>query len=165
MPTTSDHDYKMRDGFTLAEKAIARLLLLALVFVGALGVYLTSPVAAVAYLAISGVAGLLLVYAILCVRCPYPYHYNDCLFFPYRLLTVFRNRQPLGSRRGVNIGTTLVVAILALAPQYWLIQRPAFLAAFWAIAVALGSVFIFRFCRGCRNGACALCRNTDSPSI
>lgn len=146
----------LKDGFTWYEKLLTRGLLAGMIGVGAVGVWVASPGAAIGYLAFAAVGGLLVVYGLLCVYCPYPYQHADCLFFPYPLVS------RVAPQRAGAIGPVrklLLVAVsagLVLVPQYWLWGNWPLLAAFWLLAAALATVFPSYYCRRCRHVRCPL---------
>lgn len=87
-----------KDGFAWQEKLLVRAGLASLLCVGTIGIGRENLAVAVGYLLFALVGGLLLVYDFLCVYCPYPYKYSDCLFFPRQLLThVVQRRTGRGS--------------------------------------------------------------------
>ena len=144
----------LKDGFAWYEKLLARGLLAAMIGVGAVGTWIASPGAAVGYLAFAAVGGLLVVYDLLCVYCPYPYQRADCLFFPYPLLS-----RVLPQRTGAigpvrKLLLVVVAAGLVLIPQYWLWGNWPLLAAFWLLTVPFGLAFPLYMCRRCRHVRC-----------
>jgi hypothetical protein len=154
----------LKDGFAWYEKLLARAGLAGMVLVGAIAIYLASPWAAVAYLLFGLVGGLLAIYDFLCVYCPYPYQYSDCLFFPAPLLTAIVKRRTgkiYWLRKALLV---LIVAGLILVPQYWLWDNRALLAGFWALAAAIALAFPGYYCRRCRHGQCPLNRAAETRS-
>jgi hypothetical protein len=144
------------DGFTWYDKLVMRAGLVAIVAIGAAGIYLQSPAAAAAYLVFGAAGGLLVVYDLVCVYCPYPFQHSDCLFYPHPLVsrvTELRTGPIPLWRKGL---TALVFGGLVALPQYWLWGNWALLAAFWAVAVPLGVLTPIRFCRRCRHHRCPL---------
>ena len=145
-----------KDGFAWHEKLLVRSGLAALLCVGTIGICRESLAAAVGYLLFALVGGLLLVYDFLCVYCPYPYKYSDCLFFPHQFLTHVVGRRTgriHWSRKTLFLAT---VAGLVLIPQYWLWGHWGLLAGFWTLAAAIGLAFALHYCRRCRHGQCPL---------
>jgi len=147
-----------KDGFAWHEKLLVRCGLAALLCVGTIGIWRESPAAAVGYLLFALVGGLLVVYDFLCIYCPYPYKYSDCLFFPHQLLTRLVRRRASRihwSRKALFLATG---GGLVLIPQYWLWGHWALLIGFWTLAGGLGLAFALHFCRRCRHGTCPLNR-------
>jgi len=147
-----------KESFTWYEKLLVRVGLAALLCLGTIGIGRESLAAAVGYLLFALAGGLLVVYDFLCVYCPYPYKYSDCLFFPHQLLTRVVGRRTgriSWSRKFLFLATA---AGLVLIPQYWLWGNWALLAGFWTLAAAIGLAFGLHFCRRCRHGPCPLNR-------
>ena len=164
---TSQRCPALKDGFAWYEKLGIRGGLAGVVALGAIGIYLKSPAAAIAYLVLGSVGGALVIYDFLCVYCPYPYQYSDCLFFPRQLLTMVVSRRTgkIGAVRKALL--VLTAALLVLMPQYWLWGQWGLMAGFWVLAAPLGLAFPLYFCPRCRHGACAMnsgsaCRTTES---
>jgi hypothetical protein len=146
----------LKDGFAWSEKLLARGLVAGMIGVGAVGVWVASPGAAAGYLAFAAAGGLLVVYDLLCVYCPYPYQHADCLFFPYPLVS-----RVVGQRAGTigpvrKLLLVVVCAGLVLIPQLWLWGNWPLFAAFWLLAAALGPAFPLYYCRRCRHVRCPL---------
>jgi hypothetical protein len=156
MSTAPETCRALIDKFAWYEKVLARLGVVALVGVGAWGMYLQSPVAAVVYLVLAGVGGVLVIFELLCVYCPYPYQQNDCLFFPPQLLTRLTERRHGAISPTRKTLLALVGAGLVLIPQYWLWGNWALLAGFWVLVALIGLGFGLHFCRRCRHGQCPL---------
>jgi hypothetical protein len=148
----------LKDRFAWYEKLLVRVALAALVGVALTGIYVESRVAALAYAVFAAVGGLLVVYDFLCVYCPYPYEYADCLFFPRQLLTLVVKRRSGRISRIRKALLLLVAAGLAIVPQYWLWRNWEFLAAFWILALLVGLSFGLHYCPRCRHGECVLNR-------
>lgn len=162
--STSPRYPALKDGFAWYEKLGIRGGLAGVVAIGAIGIYLESPAVAIAYLALGLVGGVLVIYDFLCVYCPYPYEYSDCLFFPRQLLTMVVNRRTgkIGAVRKALL--VLTAGVLVLIPQYWLWGHWGLLAGFWALAVPLGLAFPIYYCPRCRHGACAMNRGSARRS-
>lgn len=144
------------DKFAWYEKLLARGGVAALVGVGAVGIYLKSPTTAVVYVAFAAVGGVLVIYDLLCVYCPYPYQYGDCLFFPRQLLTRLAERRRGAISPSRKALLAVVAAGLVLIPQYWLWGNVPLLAGFWGLTALIGLAFALHFCRRCRHGQCPL---------
>jgi hypothetical protein len=150
----------MKDGFAWYEKVLTRAGFAALVCIGAATIFLHNQFAAAGYLLFVTIGGLLVMYDSLCVYCPYPYKYGDCLFFPHQLvsqLTQMRTGELPWPR---HLLTALVFAGLVLIPQYWLWGHWLLFAVFWSLVVAAGLVFSLHFCRRCRHNRCPAKRAT-----
>jgi len=136
------------------------------VFHGWLSLVLLSAVAAVAlvaisryslpatagFLALSAVAGAIVVYAF-CAKCPC--RSGSCghiVFGPLSRVFPLRKQGPYTI---VDIGATAAcMAAIILYPQYWLVKQIPLLAAFWSVtAVLLVDILVF-ICRGCGNAYC-----------
>lgn len=145
-----------KESFAWYDKLLARGGLAALLCIGTIGIYRESLVATAGYLLFALVGGLLLVYDFLCVYCPYPYEYSDCLFFPHHFLTGVVGRRTgriHWSRKTLFLAT---VAGVVLIPQYWLWGSWGLLAGFWTLAATIGLAFSLHYCGRCRHGRCAL---------
>jgi hypothetical protein len=152
----------LKDRFAWYDKLLARAVLAGMVLVGAIAIYRGSPWAAAAYLGFGLVGGLLVIYDLLCVYCPYPYQYNDCLFFPAPLLAAVAKRRTGKIPWLRKALLVVIVAALVLVPQYWLWDNPALLAGFWALAAAIAVAFPGYYCRRCRHGQCPLNRAAEA---
>jgi len=162
--TTPQRCPALKDGFAWYEKLLLRTALAGLVTIGAVGIYLESSAAAIGYLLLVLIGGLLVIYDFLCVSCPYPYEYPDCLFFPPELLTSVLKRRR-GKIHWVRKALLLVTAAgLVLIPQYWLWDRWGLVAAFWILAAPIGLVFPLYYCGRCRHKGCPLNRGVGSIS-
>jgi hypothetical protein len=160
MDTTDQRCPAWKDGFAWHEKLLVRVGVAGLLGVGVIGIYLESLAAAVGYLLFALAGGLFLVYDSLCVYCPYPYEYSDCLFFPHQLVSRVVKRRT-GRIHWIRKAVLLLTAAgLVLIPQYWLWRHWGLLASFWILVAAIGLTFGLYYCRRCRHGLCALNRAT-----
>ena len=155
-----------KDGFGRLEKVLMRIGFYGFVLIGAAGIFLQRPVFGMVYVA-GAVAGLLwVVYGLLCRYCPYPYHYSDCLFFPYRWLAALK--APPAGRMGWlhQCGFTLVMLALLLVPQPWLMDDLQRLLLFWLLAGPTVAALPMYYCRRCRHRQCAFNRvGTDANRL
>lgn len=149
---------ELKDGFTLAEKTLARIGFYGLISVGAYAIYSRNPVWCILYLCFALVGNLFVVYSFLCAYCPYPFKYSDCLFFPYQAVSnVVSEREGQITPRK-RLGFVLVMAGLVLIPQYWLLSSHILLVLFWILALPLLLAFPFYYCRRCRHERCGFNR-------
>jgi len=150
----------LKERFTWYEKLVARACLGVAVCAAALAMYRENAVMALGYLVSVGLGGLLVVYDFLCVYCPYPFHYSDCLFYPYQLAARF-TRLRSGRISGVRKAAIAVVfgGMFAL-PQYWLWANWDLFALFWAATLPLAVLIPRHLCRRCRHDRCPLNRAT-----
>ena len=149
---------ELKDGFTLKEKALARIGFYGMISVGALAIYSRSPVWGILYLCFALVGNLFVVYSFLCAYCPYPFKYSDCLFFPYQVVSRVVSERKGQITPGKRRGFVLVMAGLVLIPQYWLFSSPGLLVLFWILALPLLMVFPLYYCRRCRHEKCGFNR-------
>ena len=144
----------LKNGFALWEKGLWRLCFYGFLVVGAAGVYAVSPLGGATYAALSLVGLFAVVLPSLCSHCPYPTRYRDCLFLPpglVRALYPFRGPRMSRAEGFAFLGVTLA---LIAAPQLWLLARPAWLLAFWALALPVLVAFPLYYCRRCRHFGC-----------
>ena len=147
-----------KDGFTRLEKVFMRTGFYGFVFVGTTAMALQHPALGVVYL-VSSVAGLLwVIYGLLCRYCPYPFHYSDCLFFPYQWLTAIKRPPTRRMGRLHQYGFILVMTLLLLIPQPWLLGAPTLMWAFWLLAGPTLAALPFYYCRRCMHRQCKLNR-------
>ena len=153
----------LKDDFTWYDKLLARGGVGGMVAIAAAGMWMQSPGAAIAYLAFAAIAALLVVYDLLCVYCPYPYQYADCLFFPHALVSraVRQRTGAIGPARKLLMAA--VSAGLVIIPQYWLWANWPMFVAFWLLAVPLGMAFPVYMCRRCRHTRCLANRAAGRP--
>lgn len=144
----------LKDGFQPHEKIIMRIGLAAMILLAFFAILMHSVSAAVVYIVCSGVGGLLVVYRFLCVYCPYPYHFSDCLFMPPKMVSALAKEREGECGAGDMAGTTIVMLILIVFPQYWLLKHTGMAVAFWAIAIFFAIAFPAIYCNRCRHKRC-----------
>jgi hypothetical protein len=148
----------VKDRFTWYEKLIARAGIGGAVLAATIAIYRDSKPVALAYIALVAVGGVLVVYDFLCVYCPYPFRYSDCLFYPHQLVSA------IARLRGGRIhwlrkaGAAAVFGAIFAVPQPWLWDHGSLLAAFWALTLPLAVLFPLHLCRRCRHEQCPMNR-------
>jgi len=148
----------LKDRFTWYEKLIARGCIIGAVLTGAAAMFLASPILGMGYLAAVALGGAVVVYDALCVYCPYPYSYSDCLFYPYQLvaqLTSLRSGPIPVARKAA---AALAFGVIFAVPQYWLWGNWVLFALFWAFIVPLAVMIPLYLCRRCRHQRCPMNR-------
>ena len=147
---------ELKNGFTWYEKLLMRGGLAALVGIGAFAIHRSDSLAAAGYLVFVALAGLVVMYDSICVYCPYPFKYSDCLFFPYQLVasvTKLRTSPiPAFRKAAAAVAFLGIVAI----PQYWLWTQWALFGVFWTLTVMGGITVPLLICRRCRHRRCPL---------
>ncbi len=146
----------LKDHFTWYEKLIARGCLGGAILVAAIAMYLDNPAVTVGYLVLAAFGGAAVVYDFLCVYCPYPFRYSDCLFFPHQLLSTFAGLRSEGIDWLRKAGMTAVFAAIFAVPQYWLWGRWGLLTAFWGLTLPLAMLIPLHICRRCRHEQCPM---------
>jgi hypothetical protein len=151
----------LKDRFTWYEKLIARACIGGAVLAAAVAIYRDSAAIALGYLALVAFGAALVIYDFLCVYCPYPFAYADCLFYPHQLVSA------IASLRGGPIhwlrkaGAATVFAAIFAVPQYWLWGNWSLLAAFWGLTLPLAVLIPLYLCRRCRHERCPMNRATS----
>jgi len=148
----------LKDRFAWYEKLIARTCVGGIVVAGALAIDQDSRPIALSYVALVAAAGAIVIYDALCVYCPYPFKYADCLFYPYQLvarLTSLRSGRISSLRKAV---TALAFGGIFAVPQYWLWGNWGLFAVFWALTLPLAVLIPLHLCRRCRHGRCPMNR-------
>jgi len=148
------------DGFTLVEKISMRIGFYLSLVIGLIAVFLESLSWGILYAVYTSIATLSILFFFLCAHCPYPRHFNDCLFMPAKILKkvfTFRSgRLGIGDKIAAVIGFSGIILI----PQYWLIKRPVLLIIFWALTLpTLLRIYLF-ICPACRHIHCPFNRIT-----
>lgn len=146
----------LKDGFAWHEKMIARTCIGGIVFAGAIAMYQENRAIALSYLAFVAVAGAIVIYDALCVYCPYPSKYSDCLFYPYQLVARFvplRGGRIPWVRKAV---TAVAFGGIFAFPQYWLWGNWGLFALFWALTLPLAALIPLYLCRRCRHERCPM---------
>jgi len=147
-------DGRFVDRFSMGQKIVLRLLLVAFCLVGLIAVFRHDALWGWIYLGVLTLGQAVLVVPNLCARCPYPYEYNDCLFVPAGLLRTLvpRRTSPMGP---AGKGALLAGAgALVVIPQYALFQEPLLLILFWALLLPFLGFFPLYLCRHCRHTGC-----------
>jgi len=72
----------LNDHFSWYEKLIARACLAGAILTAGVGIYRENKSIAIGYAVFIALGSLLVIYDSLCVYCPYPFAYSDCLFYP-----------------------------------------------------------------------------------
>jgi hypothetical protein len=145
---------QLKDHFSWHEKLTARASLAGVVLTAGVGIYQENKGAAVGYVTFVALGALLVVYDSLCVYCPYPFRYSDCLFYPYQLVARFarlRDGRIHWARQAV---TTLVFGGMFAIPQYWLWGNWSLFAVFWGLTLPLALLLPLYLCGHCRNERC-----------
>jgi hypothetical protein len=144
----------LKDHFSWYEKLIARACLAGVVLTAGAGIYRENRTVAIGYAVFVALGALLVVYDSLCVYCPYPFRYSDCLFYPYQLVERFAKLRAGKIHWARQSITILVFGGMFATPQYWLWGNWGLLATFWGLTLPLALLLPLRLCRRCRNGRC-----------
>jgi hypothetical protein len=144
----------LKDGFSWHEKLIARACLAGVLLTAAAGIYRYNRSVVIGYAVFVALGALLVVYDSLCVFCPYPFNYSDCLFFPYQLVARFAKLREGKIARPRQAATALVFGGMFVIPQYWLWGNWGLFAIFWGLTLPLALLLPMHLCRRCRNGRC-----------
>ena len=146
--------WPLKDRFFWHEKLIARACLAGAVFTAGVAIYRENKSVAIGYVVFVALGALVVVYDSLCVYCPYPFKYFDCLFYPYQLVARFakvREGRIHWARQAV---TSLVFGGMFAIPQYWLWGNWPLLAIFWGLTLPLALLMPLHLCGRCRHGSC-----------
>jgi len=152
----------LKDQFSWYEKLAARACLAGVILAAATGIYQENKTAAVGYVVFVAIGALLVVYDSLCVYCPYPFQYSDCLFYPYQIvarLAKLRSGKIHWARQAV---TVLVFGGMFAIPQFWLWGHWVLFAVFWGLTLLLAILMPLYLCGRCRNRRCLANRATGS---
>mgnify|MGYP005838788285 CR=1 FL=1 len=152
----------LKTRFAWYEKLIARACLAGVILVAGAAIYRQSAAIALGYLVFVGLGALVVVYDALCVYCPYPFHYSDCLFCPHQLVARFARLREGRIPWARQAASALVFGGIFAMPQYWLWGNWGLYATFWGLTVALALLVPLGLCRRCRHGRCPLNR-TAAP--
>ncbi len=144
----------LKDRFSWWEKLIARACLAGVLLTAGLGIYRENKAIAIGYMAFVALGALLVVYDFLCVYCPYPFRYSDCLFYPYPLVARFAKMRPERIHWARHAVTVLVFGGMFAIPQYWLWGNWVLFAVFWGLALPLAMLLPLHLCGRCRNERC-----------
>lgn len=137
-----------------------RLGFLAVLIVGAIGIGLDDPGWALFYELFALIGLVTTVVRGFCARCPSPYLYDDCLFYPAFLLREFISKKSDKMPGTSTVATALILAVIIFFPQPWLFNRPVLLVLFWAILVPMATSLPGYFCRKCAYDDCPLNKTT-----
>ncbi len=149
-----ENECTVKDHFELHEKLLMRGGFGIIILLAFLAILRHEPSAAFVYLAAAMIGGLLVVYRFLCVYCPYPYHFSDCLFIPYQAIKGVAKKREGECDAIDKAGTLLVTLIIVVFPQYWLFMHPWMAITFWVVALAFLLVFPLYYCKRCRHRQC-----------
>lgn len=150
----NDSKVELKDGFTWREKLLMRAGAAGMIGIGAVGSYLHDPRVALGYVLFVAIAGAGVMYDFLCVYCPYPFRYSDCLFFPYPLVAAVKTRRTTAIPQSRKVLAAIAFGGIVILPQYALWGQWILFAVFWGLAAILGVTIPLRFCRRCRHGHC-----------
>ncbi len=145
---------EMKDGFGTHEKILMRGGFVAMILIAFIAILMHSVSAAVVYLVCGMIGGMLVIYRFLCVFCPYPYHFSDCLFMPYWMISAVAKEREGEPGAADMAGFTIVAMILIVFPQYWLLQHVGLAVAFWVITIFFAVAFPMIYCNRCRHQRC-----------
>jgi hypothetical protein len=147
-----------KDRFSWYEKLIARACLAGAILTAVVSIYLESKSAAVGYVVLVVLGSALVIYDSLCVYCPYPFAYSDCLFFPYQLVARFAKLRAGAIHWARICATALVFAAIFALPQFWLWGHWGLFAIFWGLTLPLAWLVPLHLCPRCRHERCPLNR-------
>ncbi len=154
--TTCKQSIKLHDKFSLIEKALLPTGWYIFVFIGFYAILSESIKWGIAYLLFCNVGFFFGTLSTLCARCPYPYEYSDCLFFPHRFIKkLFRYRpEPMTRFDKIVLSTSLLGMVIF--PQYWQVKNITLLILFWVFCIPAWASLFFYLCKRCRNYACPI---------
>jgi len=144
----------LKDRFSWYEKLIARTCLAGVLLAAGAAIYRENRSVAIAYAVFVALGGLLVVYDSLCVSCPYPSTYSDCLFYPYPMVARFARLREGRIHWARQAVTAFVFGGMFAIPQYWLWGNWGLLAIFWGLTLPLALLLPLHLCRRCRHGRC-----------
>ena len=148
-----------------------RLGFLGMLIIGAVGIGLDDPGWALAYEIFALVGLVTAVIGGFCARCPYPYLYDDCLFYPAFIIREFIKNKTGKMPTASTLATGLVLAVIVFFPQAWLLNRPLLLILFWLVVIPMVLALPGYFCKQCLYGDCPFNRtekgreDNDSPTL
>lgn len=151
-----------KEHFAWYEKLIARTCLAGILLAAVMSIYPASPGVAIGYVVFVALGGLVVVYDALCVYCPYPFTYADCLFYPSWLAARFARLRagPIPWTR--KAASALVFAVIFAVPQYWLWGNWTAWAIFWGSTVLLAILVPMHLCARCCHYRCPLNRTPNA---
>jgi len=144
----------LKDRFSWYEKLIARACLAGALLAAGVGIYRENKSIAIGYAVFVTLGAMLVVYDSLCVYCPYPFKYSDCLFYPYQLVARFARLREARIHRARQAVTALVFGGMFAIPQYWLWGNWGLFAIFWGLTLPLAMLLPLHLCGRCRNERC-----------
>jgi hypothetical protein len=147
-------DRCLLEGFSPAQKIIARIIYYALFVVAILGIYQKSPTAAVVY-TLFIVTGLgFLVTRLLCAHCPYPAQKSDCLLLPFKLMQKIAPYQGPKINNKEKTGLIISLILVLSIPHIWIWYNPFYgiLFTFLSLVIIIGAPI--NYCRRCAHLAC-----------
>ena len=147
---------KIAQGFTITEKVLMNVGVLATVIAGVYGISLQSIPWAIGYVGFVLFAMLVLIGYGNCSHCPYIYEeYTDCLFPPWG--KVYRKLYKYRPGKLTLLDKILFFAFfigIPLFPQYWLLKNYTVLIVFWLFCLPTAAGFFFYECRRCQHFGC-----------
>ncbi len=142
-------------GFTLKEKMYAQLSFNGGVLIATYGLYLHSPVLAIAYFLYAYVGILLLIRYTVCPRCPHLHVAGDCLQLHPSIVKKIISKNRNGH---LNIYEKVLFVIvlygILILPVYWISSNSVVLILFLLLYGGLLLSLHLYFCRKCRNVVC-----------
>lgn len=150
--------------FSLTEKITAGILFNGGVLVGTWGIWLSSPLMALAYVVYALGSFTLLMRYTICTRCPHLLEAGDCLFVPAKLgrrIIVGPRTGPLSLwQRGIFYAAFVGTFLL---PVWSLLPHGALLVTYALLVVGLMAAFRFHFCsKRCLVAVCPLNKNPQA---
>jgi hypothetical protein len=152
-----------KDRFFWHEKLIARACLAGAILTAGVAIYRENKSIAIGYVVFVALGALVVVYDSLCVYCPYPFKYSDCLFYPYQLVARLATMREGSIPRARHAVTVLVFGGMFAIPQYWLWGNWLLLAIFWGLTLPLALLMPLYLCRRCRHKGCLSNRSVGVP--
>lgn len=153
---TEQHACKLANGFSTGEKVFAQVTFNAFWITGFIAIWQDSVYWALAYMLIVvyGIFGVVMRH-LACPRCPHLHKFGDCLQAP-PALTRWLVKKPTTAPMSAGQKLTFLVVMLGipLFPQFWLWDKPYFLAVYWVFCGAWYAGQLFHFCRRCRVPSC-----------
>jgi len=147
---------KIAQGFTLTEKVLMNVGVLATVIAGVYGISLQSIPWAIGYVGFVLFGMLVLIGYGNCSHCPYIYEeYTDCLFPPWG--KIYRKLYKYRPGKLTLFDKILFFAFfvgIPLFPQYWLLKNYTVLIVFWLFCFPTAAGFFFYECRQCQHFGC-----------
>ena len=142
----------LKNHFSWYEKLIVRTCLAGVVLAAGIAVYRENKGVAIGCAAFVALGALLVVYDSLCVYCPYPFKYSDCLFYPYQFVAHVAKLHEGRIHWARQAVTVLVFGGMFAIPQYWLWGKWVLFTVFWGSTLPLAMLLPLYLCGHCRNG-------------